>query len=594
MTQFVDRRDLEFQLFDVLGVDQLARHDRFGGYDRQTVTAALDTAEAIAREHYLSCAAALDAEEPRFENGQARTHPSTKPALRAFAEAGFFATGAASELGGLQAPAVVQTAINGMFSAANLSIHNYAMLTLAASNLLAAFGSDEQKHRYLPAMLEGRWFGTMCLSEPDAGSSLADIKTRAVPQDDGTHAISGTKMWISGGDQDISENIVHMVLAKRPDAPPGVGGISLFIVPKYRVMPDGSIGDWNHVSLAGLNHKMGNRGTTNTLLNFGETGVCQGWLVGEPHHGLRYMFHMMNEARIAVGHGATMQGLAGYLHSLEYARTRTQGRAASSKGLDAPQQPIIQHADIKRLLLFQKASVEGALGLILYCASLVDRLAIATGDAERRDVNTLLSLLTPIAKSWPSEFCLEANKHAIQVLGGAGYTRDHPVERLYRDNRLNPIHEGTHGIQALDLLGRKLRQDDGAAFERLAAEIEATLDQAATAGELNEFTLALSDAMTDLKSTIDVLLACPDVEIRLANATPFLDAFGHVVIAWMWLRQCVAIRSQPAADQDSGFARGKLRAAAYFFRYELPVTKSKFALTRSLDTTCLDAEAVEF
>ncbi len=594
MSKITNRQDLDFQLYDVLGLDRITAHDRYSGYDRETVTAVLDTAESIAEERYLACAAAVDAEEPQFKDGHAVTHPAIKPALAAFAEAGFFAAGMDEALGGLQAPAMVQTAINGMFSAANLSIHNYAMLTLAAANLLRTFGSDEQKATYLPPMLDGRWFGTMCLSEPGAGSSLADITTRATPRDDGTCSISGTKMWISGGEQDISGNIIHMVLAKLPDAPPGAKGISLFIVPKYRVTETGEAGDWNHVVLAGLNHKMGNRGTTNTLLNFGETGECRGWIVGEPHQGLRYMFHMMNEARIAVGHGATMQGLAGYLHALDYARNRNQGRTPDNKSPDSPQQPIIEHADVKRLLLAQKASVEGALGLILYCASLVDRMTLAGSAAETSELDTLLSLLTPVAKSWPSEFCLEANKHAIQVLGGAGYTKDHPVERLYRDNRLNPIHEGTHGIQGLDLLGRKLRQNDGAAFALFAKEVRQTLDQAATLGGLEEFTTGLSRAMTDLQATIDAVTACPDTGTSLANATPFLDAFGHIVIAWIWLRQAIAIRARQDTGTDSDFEQGKLRAAAYFFRYELPRTQATLDLVRNLDTTCSEARPSEF
>lgn len=589
MSFIVDRQDLDFLLYEVMSLDTLAGCERFSAYDRDAVTAVLDTAQRIAEDLYLPCAAALDAQEPRFENGCAITHPAVKPALQAFGEAGFFAAGFDEAFGGLQAPAIVQTALNGLFSCANLSIHNYAMLTMAAANMLKTFGSEQQVATFLPPMMEGRWFGTMCLSEPGAGSSLADITARAIPAENGAYAITGTKMWISGGEQDISDNIVHMVLAKLPDAPPGVKGISLFIVPKYRVLANGQAGPWNNVSLAGLNHKMGNRGTTNTILNFGEAGQCQGQLVGKPHQGLRYMFHMMNEARIAVGHGATMLGLAGYRYSLDYARTRTQGRLPGSKDPDSPPVPIIRHADVKRLLLSQKSSVEGALCLILYCSALIDRIAVTESATGRADLETLLGLLTPIAKSWPSEFCLEANKHAIQVLGGYGYTKDHPVERFYRDNRLNPIHEGAHGIHGLDLLGRKLRAGDGAALNLFCKAVGDTLEDAAGQTEFVGEAAALRAGLDDMRRTVETVHACGDIEQQLANATPFLDAFGHLVIAWMWLKQGLAVQRRLDRGDDTPFARGKLTAMRYFYRYELPRTGHAFQLVRDMDRTCLDA-----
>ncbi len=339
---------------------------------------------------------------------------------------------------------------------------------------------------------------------------------------------------------------------------------------------------------------MGNRGTTNTLLNFGDDGECHGWLIGEPHQGLRYMFHMMNEARIAVGHGATMLGLAGFLHSLQYAKDRAQGRNPMNKDPSTPQAPIIQHADIKRLLLTQKAYVEGALCLILYCASLVDELAILDDDSEREKISDLLDLLTPIAKSWPSEFCLEANKHAIQILGGYGYTRDYPVERFYRDNRLNPIHEGAHGIHGMDILGRKVRIKNGAAMIALEAAMMETIEEAEKYDALSAEAGQLADALSRVKSTIQNIVECGDLNKELANATLFLDAFGHIVIAWMWLKQGVAIESSSGAIGDAAFVSGKIRAMKYFYRYELPKTELGLSLAAQMDQTFADAGADEF
>ncbi len=365
----------------------------------------------------------------------------------------------AEDVGGMGLPSVVTTAAFSFFQAANPGTAAYAMLTQAAANLLAAHGSPEQVEQWVTPMVEGRYFGTMCLSETQAGSSLADITTRAEPQGDGTYRVTGSKMWISGGEHELAENIVHLVLAKVPGGPAGVKGISLVLVPRF--LPDGSD---NGVVLAGLNHKMGYRGTVNTVLSFeGATG----WVVGEEHRGLAYMFHMMNEARVGVGLGATAMGYTGYLKALKYARERPQGRPLGAKDPAAPQVPIVEHADVKRMLLAQKSYVEGALGLILLCAKLVDDEQTLEDEAERAQAHLLLELLTPIAKSWPSQWCLEANSLAIQVHGGYGYAREYDVEQHYRDNRLNPIHEGTHGVQALDLLGRKVTMQGGAALGRL-------------------------------------------------------------------------------------------------------------------------------
>jgi len=588
MSVIVHRRDLDFLLHDLLGLDRLFATDRYRDLDRAVVSGALDTAQAIAEEHYLPLAAELDANEPRFVDGRVEIMAGVGEALRAYAGAGLLAAGFDADAGGLQLPYTVTVAMNGMFNAANIGIANYAMLTAANAAMLNAFGNEDQKRRFLAPMLEGRWLGTMCLSEPQAGSSLSDITTQAHPMDDGRYRITGTKMWISGGDHELSENIAHMVLAKIPGGPPGVKGISLFLVPKYRVDADGVRGASNNVALAGLNHKMGHRGTTNCLLNFGEDGDCIGELIGEPHKGLSYMFHMMNEARISVGHGAVMSALAGYLHAFDYACGRPQGRLPQNKDPQAPQVPIIEHADVKRMLMAQKAAVEGCLSLILHCAMLVDLQKTAADEAERARLGLLLELLTPIAKSWPSEHCLEANKLAIQVHGGYGYTRDYPVERLYRDNRLNHIHEGTFAIHGIDLLGRKVRMQDGAALRLLVADIIATIEGVDSSDDLDREAALLREAVGQLEQATATVLACDDLSLGLANATLYLDAFGHVVIAWMWLRQALAARQalRTGSGEDAFYA-GKIAACRYFFRYELPQATRQLELVATLDDICL-------
>ena len=593
----IDRPDLSFQLFDLLDADRLSEAGRFADWDRSAIDNVLDTAERIAIDHFLPHAAAVDENEPEFVDGKAIVDPRVGAALAVYREAGFFGAGFDHEWGGAQMPETLRIACAYMFSAANVGTAGYPFLTVGAANLIASFGSDEQKARFLAPMVEGRFFGTMCLSEPQAGSSLSDIVTKADPAGDGTYRISGRKMWISGGEQEMSENIVHMVLAKIPGGPAGVKGISLFIVPKYRVGEDGSVGPRNGVSLAGLNHKMGYRGTTNTALNFGEAGECIGHLVGEPHKGLGYMFQMMNEARIGVGLGATALASAGYQVALAYAKDRPQGRHPDGKEAASKQVPIIEHADIRRLLLAQKSAVEGAFALILYCARLVDGLRTQADEAKRRDDELLLDLLTPVAKSWPSEFCLEANKHAIQVLSGYGYTRDYPVERLYRDNRLNPIHEGTHGIQGMDILGRKVVQANGRGLELLAGRIGATVAEASTIASL---AADASDLSAHLAETVALTRAlaeelAKDPRKALANATIYLDMFGHVVIAWMWLRQAlVAARKLDTGEGDPNFLRGKLAACRYFFAYELPKARVQRDLLGKLDETTLSMQAEWF
>ncbi len=592
MSLLVNRRDLEFLLYELLKIDDLTRCARYAGQDRAIFDATLDAAEAIATEKFATHAAKADAEEPTFDGQRVHLIPEMKDALDAYIEAGFMGASFDSAVGGMQLPWTIAQCCALYFNAANISTTAYPFITIAAANLLNSFGTAEQKQKYLVPLVSGRFYGTMCLSEPQAGSSLADIRTRAVPQPAGHYLITGSKMWTSAAEHDLSENIIHMVLAKIPGGPAGVKGISLFLVPKFMVNEDGSLGTRNDAHIVGLNHKMGYRGTVNTVFNLGDHGQCVGFLIGAPNQGLNYMFHMMNEARIGVGLGGVALGYTGYLYALKYARERPQGRLPGNKDPASPQVPIIQHADIRRLLLAQKAAVEGSLALVLYCSQLLDLQRTSVDAAESARIGLLLDLLTPIAKSWPGEFCLEANKHAIQIHGGAGYTRDYPVERFYRDNRLNPIHEGAHGIHGLDLLGRKVSMQSGAAIRALQVEVTRTLEEADAHARLAEFRTQLAQVVALLLGTTAALTHLKEHgegTRALANAGVYLDTFGHVVIAWLWLRQAlVAVAALPAAGPaDAAFYRGKLQACQYFYRYELAKVPERLVLLAAGDDTCL-------
>ena len=589
----IDRRDLAFQLYEVLDTQNLTERDRFSEHNRDTFDAVIETADRIARDKFANHNSAADKDEPKFVNGQVEMLPQVKQGFDAYAEAGFIAGRYDYDLGGMQLPESVMAACNGFFTAANPGTAGYPFLTTAAANLIRVFGSDEQRNRYLPPMLAGQFSGTMALTEPHAGSSLADIRTSATPTEHGHYLIKGAKIYISGGEQSITENIVNMVLARVKGAPAGVKGISLFIVPKFRVNDGGELGERNGVALAGLIHKLGYRGTTSTALSFGDDAPCHGYLVGEPHQGLKYMFQMMNEARVGVGFGATVIGYRGYMHSLEYARDRLQGRKASEKNPESPQVAIIQHADVRRMLLAQKAYCEGGLALCLYGARLMDDQHTHPDARKREEAGKLLDLLTPVIKAWPSEFGPKANDLAIQVYGGAGYTREYPVEQCWRDNRLNPIHEGTNGIQALDLLGRKIWQDQSHGLQLLMKAMQVDLE-AATTPRCQQWALSLSETLQQAVQITQMLgktLMSEGLDGVLANASCYLHLFGHINVAWMWLRQAnVAAKSLEAAntDDERNFYQGKLQAAQYFFHWELPTVAQDIVLLRNQDDSCLN------
>jgi len=605
------RSTLDFLLYEWLDVSSLQQRERFSDHSRETFDAVLDTCERIAKEKYAPFNRLVDTEEPRFDGEKVILPQATHDAQKAYAESGMLSASQDYDIGGMQLPYTVEAAANSFFGMASVSMGS-GLLTVGNANLLMAHGSELQRQVFALNEFSGRWSGTMCLSEPQAGSSLSDVMTRATPDGNAfafdplgaRYRLKGNKMWISAGDHELTENIIHLVLAKIPDADgkliPGVRGISLFIVPKKLVNEIAELtGVRNDVALAGLNHKCGWRGTTNTLLNFGEgkfkvqtdntasdgSGAV-GYLVGEPGRGLSYMFHMMNEARIGVGMAATMLGMAGYEASLEYAKNRPQGRPVAGgsqkvvKDAAQAQVRIIEHADIKRMLLAQKSYSEGALALELYCAKLVDEQH--TADAIAADeARLLLEVLTPIAKSWPSEWCLEANSLAIQIHGGYGYTRDFPVEQYWRDNRLNMIHEGTHGIQGMDLLGRKVLMEEGRGVHLLGARMRETADKAMAFADLAADAKALNTALQKVIAATQMAWSSGQPQEALANAVPYLQAFGHLVLAWIWLDVSASCRGDQTPAQT-----GRQAAAKFFYHYELPKIDAWLQVVSNRDMTC--------
>ena len=604
----LSRRDLDFQLFDWLDVAALASRPRYADHSRDTLTSAIDTFARVATDCFQPHNRSADLDEPRYQDGKVSVHAPIRAALAAFHAAGLGAAANDYELGGMQLPYTVERAGTALLDAANVATAAYALLSTGNANLLLAHATPELIERYVADLLGGRIHGTMCLSEPQAGSSLADIKTRAERQPDGRYRLFGNKMWISAGEHDLTDNILHLVLAKvaGPDGAltSGVRGISLFAVPKFLPGAGAALGERNDVVAAGLNHKMGFRGTSNCVLNFGEgrhrpagAAGAIGTRVGEEGQGLACMFHMMNEARIGVGTGAVALGYTGYLHALEYARTRRQGRLPAAGGrrdAEAPPVPIIQHPDVRRMLLAQKSYVEGGLGLILYSARLVDEAATAPEEAARVEAHALLELLTPVAKSWPSQWCLAANDLAIQVHGGYGYTRDFPVEQFWRDNRLNPIHEGTHGIQAADLLGRKIGAGAGAALRALDRRISSALEAGRSRPALKADAERVGNAWRQVLEVTQRLAAVADAALRLANASPYLEAFGHAVVGWLWLEQALvadaALGAAAAgrAREETAFLEGKRRTLSYFARWELPKVGAWLGVLDPVDPTVLE------
>lgn len=591
----INNFELPFQLYDILEAETLCEHERFAEHNRDTFDAVLDTANKMATNLFLPHNHLADKNEPKFDGKNVSMIDDVKIAFDAFRQSGFIAGRYNFEDGGMQLPDTIMTAVSGYFMAANPSTTAYPFLTAAAINVISHFASDSIKEAFMPCMLTGDFTGTMALTEPHAGSSLADIHTTAYPNADGSYRIKGSKIYISCGEHELSDNIVHLVLAKIPGGPAGVKGISLLVVPKYRLNSDGSVGDRNDVQLAGLLHKLGYRGTTSTALTFGENDDCHGYLIGEEHFGLRYMFMMMNEARIGVGFGAAMIGYRGYQYSLDFAKDRTQGRVAPNNKPEDAAAPIILHGDVKRMLLAQKAYTEGGMSLCLYGSNLIDRITVCSDSKRKQELTELLDLLTPVLKAWPSEYGPKANDLGIQVLGGSGYTREYFSEQFWRDNRLNPIHEGTNGIQALDLTFRKLWQHKGQGLSVLKQEIEkdlsavTTADTAQMAKKLIPYLAHLHDVIVHLSSIMQTEKAAT----LTGNAQAVMNIFSTIVVSWIWIRQASKaeqLLTQTSDTEKQDFYHGKIQAAKYFIAWELPIILRDIQLLKDNDDVCISVQ----
>lgn len=569
----IDPRNLEFLLYEVLDVAALTAHAPFAEHDRETFDLALGTAHRLSSELLWPAFREMDESPPRLEAGRVRVHPSVATLLRECGQGGWINADASAEHGGLSIPRTVMTAFRAILAGANYSASVFPALTAGAAHLLASFGSEELGARYLPKMCSGQWQGTMALTEPQAGSSLADLKTSATPTEHGYFAIRGQKIFISAARHDGAENGVNLLLARIDGAPPGIKGISLFVVPDRRPV-DGGLED-NDVTCTSVYHKLGYRGAPITQLALGEAGDCRGWLVGQPHAGLSYMFQMMNEARIEVGVAATAIASAAYHASLDYARQRPQGRPVTSKDPTAPQIAIAEHPDVKRMLLFQRAIVEGSLALCLACTHYADRARTLEGDAKKR-AELLLDLLTPAVKSYPAEQAILSVSQGLQCLGGYGYCADFPLEQYYRDVRIHTIHEGTTGIQALDLLGRKIARGGGQSMLVFVEEVGATVAEARGVESLSAWARELEGALGRLVKVTEHLggLALGgQIDLFLADATLYLEMFGTVAVAWQWLRQAICAArglGRGPSDGDARFYRQKLHTCRFYFAYELP------------------------
>ena len=596
----MNERDIEFMLYELFDSESLIKRERYQDHDRQTFNEVINTAKAIAEKHFLPIRQKLDTHQPTFDGKKVHLIPELKPAITAVIDSGIGSATADYYLNGMQLPPIIASAAGAYLTVAGGVGVGYNMLTTANANLLQAHGSADLIVKWVKPMRAGRFMGTMAMTEPGSGSGLGDLTTKAIKASDGTYRLSGNKIFISGGDHDLAENIVHLVLARLQGAPKGIKGISLFVVPKYLVNDDGSIGEDNEVALAGLFHKMGGRAQTSTALSFGEKNGSIGYLVGEENYGLKYMFHMMNEARIMVGTSGAVLAVAGYQYSLDYAKNRPQGRLPSCKDPDSPMVNIIEHADVRRMLLAQKAYAEGALSLVLYGTQLSDDERTAPTEEQRQYAHLLLDFLTPIIKTWPSEYGPKANDFAIQVLGGHGYINEHPVEMFYRDNRLNPIHEGTTGIQSLDLITRKVPMNNMQGYTATINEILKTIENAKSHDDLSEFVKQLNTAVDTLQQTTQEVLGAistKNIDLALANSVKYLELFGHVIIAWLWLKQGIvatrALAEQPH-QEDEHFYRGKLQALQYFYRFELPQIDVWSSILTTTDNTSFNMQAEWF
>jgi alkylation response protein AidB-like acyl-CoA dehydrogenase len=583
--QYISMENLRFLLFEVHEIEKLISYPRYahiGG--KEELDSLLDAAKGIADKEMFPFFKEMDSKPVIHKDGRIHSHPQLKNIFKAVAGAGWFTATTELDDGGMQLPHSIFSAAHLIFEAANSSAQGYIGVSTGSLELISNFGDETLKKTYMPPMMEGKWQGTMALTEPQAGSSLSDISTSAEINDENCYNINGQKIFISAGEHEACENFIHLTLARIKGAPAGTKGISLFVVPKYLPAEDGSLQNNNLICAADF-QKMGQRGYATTHLIFGEGGTTKGFLLGEANKGLSYMFQMMNAARIAVGQTAAAVASAAYYNALNYANERPQGRHIADKDLSKEQTLIINHADVRRMLMMQKSIVEGSLGLIVECLKWYDLEKVLEG-AEKENAFLLLEILTPIVKTYPSEAGIVAVSNALQVFGGYGFTMDFDAQQYYREIRIMSIYEGTTGIQSLDLLGRKITMHSGKAWQLLTAEINKTILNAGGFENLQIYSIACQDALVKLQKVLQYLKSFAikgEVELYMADANLFMEYCGLLTVAWQWLKQAIiaqqTLNKNEITDKQRDFYISKLETMKFYFKYELPKTE---ALTISI------------
>ncbi len=578
--EYIDFETLKYLLYDVHQLEEVLQQDRFADHDAASLDMFLDSVKEFSDRELFPYIKEMDENPAYYKEGTVIVHKQVEVMMKKGGEMGLISGTFNYDAGGLQMPMMAYTASAFIQDAANNHLPGYVGLTLGAAELIVHFGSKELNEMYVPHMISGDWGGTMCLTEPQAGSSLSDVVTKAVPTEKGYYKISGQKIFISGGDHQYADNFVHLVLARIEGAPAGTKGISLFVVPKKR--PDGKGGlTTNDVTTVADFQKLGQRGYCTTHLGFGDADDCQGWLVGEAHQGLKYMFLMMNGARIAVGRGAAAIASAAYHASLQYAKERPQGRKLTSSGkkdVETGQTLIINHPDVRRMLLQQKVVSEGSLSLVLLASKYYDLKETIQDPSEKEKYALLLELIIPMVKTYPSEMGAQAVSNGLQVLGGYGFCSDFILQQYHRDIRIFPIYEGTTGIQSQDLLGRKLLMENGKALELLTAEVMQSIQEALKYDNLKIYASTLAEKLKLTQKVIRFLVGFAqkgDYERFLSDATPFMEFFSTVTMAWVWLdigihAKGALIKGEKKYSED--FYESKIHAMRFFFKYELPKT----------------------
>ncbi len=592
--KYVDVDTLKYMLYDVHQLESLLHRERFQDHDKESLDLFLESVKEFADREMFPYFKEMDENPAYHKDGKVFVHKQVKTMMHKGGELGLISAPFDYDDGGLQIPLLTQTAAYYILDAANNHLPGYAALTQGAAELIIHFGNQELKDVYVSKMLAGLWGGTMCLTEPQAGSSLSDIVTKAIPSDDNSYKISGQKIFISGGDNDFTENVIHLVLARIEGAPKGTKGISLFVVPKNRLNEDGGL-EWNDVTTVADFQKLGQRGYCTTHLGFGDKDDCKGWLVGEPNKGLHYMFLMMNAARIAVGRGASAIASAAYYASLEYANERPQGRKLSSDGKKNPNEEqtlIINHPDVRRMLLKQKSIVEGTMSLVLLAAKYYDLIETAESAEEKEKYHLLLEMIIPVVKTYPSESGLESVNNGVQTLGGYGFCADYILQQYLRDIRIFSIYEGTTGIQSQDLLGRKVSMNNGKALELLSAEIMSTIQQASQVESLQPYAKILGVKLQLTQKVLGHLMPFAmkgNYERYLADASIFMEYLSLILMGWTWLN--LGVHATKGGNYSDEFYESKLHTMKYFFTYELPKTTGLSEILMNSETLTIKKES---